>query len=318
MFNKGLISCLTFLFTWLSVNPSWSRPVLQTTVNAVLRDQSYYQRYGTFPDAQTSEQLRIQTHLLYVEKLLKSHVPKSIPAKLYPRRQQMLKLLKQYIHNDIFPSQQAYRGRRPHFIDEQGRLCAVGYLIEQTAGLPLAQKINKHYSYAYLPEMHLPELTTWVKTSGLTLQELAMIQPTYDYARQGAREFFGFSFLILGLIQYALIAVHSGLIYKVETDNSFSKSYADIQTGDIILTSASIGLIIVMGVLSPFLAPSDSVVGMVTGLSSGLVLITGSVLNGLLLYQLDYLTHQNNQVSIGFFDTPDRQMSWGLHASLNF
>lgn len=317
-FKTGLSILLSLLLSWASCSPAWSRPVLQTTINAVLGDRSYTERFGTLPTAQTNENLRIQTHLNYVEKLLKSRTPDSIPQQLYPRRQHMLSLLSQYIQQGIFPHQQAYRGRRPHFIDEQGNLCAVGYLVAKTAGLPLAQKINQRYAYSYLPDMQMPELNSWVKGSGLTVQELAMIQPTYDYARQDERFFFGMGVFVLGLLQYVLLTAHMGLIYKAEKDENFSDFYSQIQTGDIVLTASSLGLLIVMGVLMPFVAPPDSVGGLVSILAGSLFIVTGTVLNGLTLYQLDYLTRPTNQVSLGFFETPDQQTSWGLHASLSF
>ena len=40
-------------------------------INAVIRDQSYFETFGESPGSGVSEQWRIQTHLKYVEALLR-------------------------------------------------------------------------------------------------------------------------------------------------------------------------------------------------------------------------------------------------------
>ena len=60
-----------------------------------------------------------------------------------------------------------------------GRICAVGYLIEQSAGRALAEAINAHFAEAMITEMESLALDGWIATSGLNVCELAMIQPCY-------------------------------------------------------------------------------------------------------------------------------------------
>ncbi len=170
---------LSLSLMWFQSSPAWAAVNMQHSVNAVIGDRSYVARFGEAPSPQTSEKLRIQTHLAYVETQLRESTPLVISPALYTRRQALLNHLQTYWQQGVFPTQTGYAGRRPHFIDEQGRLCAVGYLVAQTAGLELAQQINRRYRYAYLPDMKMPELQSWVGQSGLTLKELAMIQPTY-------------------------------------------------------------------------------------------------------------------------------------------
>jgi hypothetical protein len=69
--------------------------------------------------------------------------------------------------------------RSPCFIDKHGNICAVGYLVEHTVGREVADKINSSYKYTLIKVMKLPELAQWVLKSGLTLNECAMIQPSY-------------------------------------------------------------------------------------------------------------------------------------------
>ena len=321
-FKTGLSLLLSLLLSWLSCSPAWSRPVLQTTINAVLGDRSYTERFGTLPTAETHEQLRIQTHLRYVEKLLKSRTPDSITQQLYPRRQHMISLLSQYIQQGIFPSQQAYRGRRPHFIDEQGRLCAVGSLVAKTTGLPLAQKINQRYAYHYLPDMQMPELNSWVKDSGLTVQELAMIQPTYgDQNTRGASQAFGTSLVVVGLLQYVLLAIHVGLFVWATNDNeqSFPAFYSKFQLDDLIITGLSLSLMLILAPFTPSMLQSQTIDINLFMLGIVLPTLFGTpIFNGLLLGELAALAHPHEKVSLGFFETPDQQTCWGLHASLSF
>ena len=42
------------------------------TVNAVIGDESFIQTYGQTPDHYTNEILRIQTHLMFVEQVLRN------------------------------------------------------------------------------------------------------------------------------------------------------------------------------------------------------------------------------------------------------
>jgi hypothetical protein len=77
-----------------------------------------------------------------------------------------------------------YDDRKPCFIDDGGNICAVGYLVEQTAGRAAAEAINARHQYDELLAMDDPTLLAWATKSGFTLTELAMIQPTYDRMRE--------------------------------------------------------------------------------------------------------------------------------------
>ena len=161
-----LICCMGLLYQGLFAQAS---PHL-FPVNAVIGDSSFLWKFHRLPTTEDPEALRIATHLEYVQHLLESK-----PAS--PPRTQTLRLLDVYRKAGQFPHNYDHPGRRPCFIDREGNICAVGYLIEQTAGRELAEKINLEYQYASVFEMEMPELTEWVGNSGLTLQECAMIQP---------------------------------------------------------------------------------------------------------------------------------------------
>jgi len=149
-------------------------------VNAILHDQSFVAIFGTQPDETTTELLRIQTHLFYVEQLLRKIADPELTKTQKANRSAVLDILHEYLQAGKFPTNRDYPGeRRPCFIDADGNICAVGYLIEQTKGRNLAEAINAKHQYDFLLDMNEPVIEAWATEYGLTLEECAMIQPAY-------------------------------------------------------------------------------------------------------------------------------------------
>ena len=149
-------------------------------VNQVLGDISFETRFGYAPDASIDENLRLKTHLQYVEQTLRKREIQHLSPELQANRKKLLDHLQAYHQAGAFPHNYDHPGeRKPCFIDRDGNICAVGYLIEQSAGRALSEKINDQFQYASVFDMEMPELTDWVAMSGLTLEECAMIQPAY-------------------------------------------------------------------------------------------------------------------------------------------
>ncbi len=148
-------------------------------VNPVVGDQSFAEKFGTLPNAQTSESLRIATHLAFAEEKLRGRDMSHLSKTLQENRQKNLSLLRRYRLAGQFPRNYDKPGRRPCFIDRDGNICAVGYLVAQTAGMAMAEAINEKHQYAAIHDMDDPRLAGWVAESGLTLEECAMIQPFY-------------------------------------------------------------------------------------------------------------------------------------------
>jgi hypothetical protein len=181
------------------------------TINAVLGDVSFVKKFGTAPTPASSEALRIQTHLEYVEMLLRAEDVSHLSPTLRERRAALLDKLHEYRLTSAFPTNLDFpQERRPCFIDAAGNICAVGFLIEQTAGRALAERINAAHHYDFLADMHVPELTAWVEASGLTARECAMIQPQYDGFIQDP------NFKAFAKNPIAMSALKSGCILDVE------------------------------------------------------------------------------------------------------
>src|SRR6218665_1529408 len=150
------------------------------SVNALLHDESYSYFFCSLPNNQTNEHMRLQAHLYYTEQLLREKPVSHLSGKQAYNRALVLDLLNQYTGEAAFPVNLDHPGeRRPCFIDVFGNICAVGYLIEQTKGREMAEAINRKHQYDFLLDMNEPAIAAWADEYGLTLEECAMIQPTY-------------------------------------------------------------------------------------------------------------------------------------------
>jgi hypothetical protein len=154
-----------------------------SSINAVLGDESWRAREGRDPDARDDSAERIRAHLRYVIDALRASVP-SDPTRAR-RRLALLDSLAGYAERARFPRNVRYPGRRPRFIDDRGRPCAVGYLVIESGHASLARRIREAHEYDYVDEIATgplgSELASWAGEHGFTARELAMIQPTYGF-----------------------------------------------------------------------------------------------------------------------------------------
>ncbi len=141
-------------------------------------DDAFEAKYGHAPTL-ADERARVHEHFLAVRDWLASR-PATRPE-LAKRRAEILHHFDDYIAKGTTPDNAHLPWRTPVFIDDQGTICAVGYLIEQTVGRPVAERVAEGHRYSYLEEIAaaMPEVQTWVASSGLTLEELSTIQPGY-------------------------------------------------------------------------------------------------------------------------------------------
>lgn len=157
------------------------------SINPIIGNESFVQKFGFEPSTTTDDQVRIQTHLSYVERVLKKKNTAHLNKEQRKSRKHLINLLREYWQAGIFPKNKDHLERRPCFIDNEGNICAVGYLVEQTAGRRAAAKINKSFKYATIDEMGLSSLLEqWIAESGLSKEEVAMIQPGYRYEKPKA------------------------------------------------------------------------------------------------------------------------------------
>ena len=170
--------CAALLATLAGAAPARAEPV--APINAVVGDASWVARYGRLPteaDARERDELRHRVHLEWIEGHLRAAPVDHLAPKARAQRARLLDALAAYRARGVHPVNE--RGARlPRFLDRQGRICAVGYLIEVSASRALVETINARHEYDYLLEIDDPALDAWIAKSGLSVGELASIQPT--------------------------------------------------------------------------------------------------------------------------------------------
>jgi hypothetical protein len=194
------------------------------SINAIIGDVSFKQKFGCVPDMNTNEDLRIMTHLEYVEKLLRKKAMADLPDEQRQRRLSLLDLLHTYWTAGIFPRNYEYNDRTPCFIDKDGRICAVGYLIEHTLSRQAAENINHLHKYEKILAMNEPIVDSWIEASGLTKNECAMIQPTYGpppvYSYNYIEPAYGYASAILSGINLSFNTINAIQISKGSKNNT--------------------------------------------------------------------------------------------------
>ena len=146
-------------------------------VDEVLGEGGFNLVYPVVPGNGIPHQTQITHRLIALEMLLRQRDVTSWPAGLRAERARNLDRLHQYRLAASYPRNYDRPSELlPCFIDRDGRICAVGYLVEQSAGHGFAEKINARHQYETIAQMHEPELDRWIARSGLTLAELETIQ----------------------------------------------------------------------------------------------------------------------------------------------
>jgi Secretion system C-terminal sorting domain/SprB repeat len=132
----------------------------------------------------TFEQQKIQTHLLYVEKYLGELPNCNLSITQIKNRKHCLAILHKYATQGLFPQNTHHAGQRvPYFIDDANTPCAVGHLMIETGFGAEAQQINRENNYGYIKDLvnEYPAIISWAKENGFDIDELAWIQPTYNF-----------------------------------------------------------------------------------------------------------------------------------------
>lgn len=123
----------------------------------------------------------VQAHLGCVIPILNSNPVDQLNIDQYESRVLLINLLDEYRLAGNFPINKDCKERIPVFIDHNNTHCAVGYLLQQTGYEALAREISASDNYAWVKDIHFHELLNWQETSGLSLEELKLIQGAYDF-----------------------------------------------------------------------------------------------------------------------------------------
>jgi hypothetical protein len=124
---------------------------------------------------------RVHQHFKRVERVLRARDISQLSPALQRARQRHLDQLHTYAARGILPRNHERPSYAPCFIDRDGRECAVAHLVMVSGSADLAVHIAAVDNYAYVPQINLPELDDWAAKTGLTREELALIQPGYFF-----------------------------------------------------------------------------------------------------------------------------------------
>jgi hypothetical protein len=259
------------------VNATWKN---QKDVNPSLKDQAA---------SPLTEQEIVRQHLQETELLLRSRKITSLTAQQQANRLRNLDVLHSYWQAGIFPKNTHHSNRQPYFIDDYNNYCAVGYLMKESGANAMARAIHESQNFSYLANIQHPDLINWAKNSGLSLDELALIQPGYggewqatviemhyNNTGQDVNEYIEFHQSnggLIGMYPFTSIQFYNfqGSLYKTLTVNDLQpinglnsffsyqfpagESFAD--SGKIVLTSS-------------FTYPANGIVQVITYNSSGI------------------------------------------------
>jgi len=157
--------------------------------------------------AAQAERERVRGHLRFAHDLLATADTSAWPTARRAARARNLERLQRYADAGAFPHNDDHPDRlRPTFVDRAGTLCAVGALYAADRGRGAAERIASTYNYAFVPQIDDPDLRAWQQTSGLSLVELAIIQPAYGrppWERSSPAERMWIPFGLLDRIQFA-------------------------------------------------------------------------------------------------------------------
>src|ERR1051326_986852 len=151
----------------VSINSNWAK---------YIKEEGAWAMEVSFPD----DQALISTDLILVEQFLRGRDVSGLSRELREERTRNLDEFHAYIMAGNFPMNYDHEERRPCFIDRDGGVCAVGNLLVRSGEKKLAYYLAQHNLYDYVKDMNVEELAEWQKTSGLTVEELSLIQPTYN------------------------------------------------------------------------------------------------------------------------------------------
>ncbi len=125
------------------------------------------------------DEIRIRLHLMRVEQQLRRKNVSHLPQVYQDARVQRLDHLHNYWKHEPIPRNFGGQERSPRFIDRDGGKCAVAHLMIESGHKDTAMHVVQVANDAYINDMDFVELDQWAEASGLTRDELALIQPTY-------------------------------------------------------------------------------------------------------------------------------------------
>ena len=173
-FSFGIL-VLVFIWIYHTAATDYNPPI-----NRIIGDISYVKKFGHLPSPGTDMSVRIKTHLAYAEMILRNEDVSYGSKTTRLKREHLLDDLHKYWVAGEFPIN--YANNDVHnfcttFMD--GKFCAIGYLYERSMEREMS-RINDRNKKLYVNKQGDQALNSWIRSSGLTKEEAALIQPSYN------------------------------------------------------------------------------------------------------------------------------------------
>lgn len=124
---------------------------------------------------------RVQKHLISVLKKLEKADTSSLSELQKLNRQKILGYLREYINLGEYPINDTSFSRHAIFRDKFGNYCAVGYLFHRYGNDSIVDEIEANNNLVYINEITDERYLQAITDMGITVDEAAMIQPTYGF-----------------------------------------------------------------------------------------------------------------------------------------
>lgn len=124
------------------------------------------------------EDVRVTLHLEDALTQLQTVTPQGLSEEQRSNRAHALRDLRRYIDEKQFPRNMGEA--TPVFVDAAERHCAMGALIAWNGGREIVRHIRATRNLATVPTLvDEPGLAQWLELNGMTVEEAALVQPTY-------------------------------------------------------------------------------------------------------------------------------------------
>ena len=171
----NLIFCYCFLY---SSSLQYDKV---TPINSIIGDKGYQKKYHKNPTSKTNNYDRIISHLEFVIDSLNNTNTDDLNGEQLFKRKKHIESLQKYLNRGLFPQNIKFSRRKPIFVDEKNTHCAVAYLLKKDEEYNIIDEITHLHNYDYISDMNSKSLNQWVMKSGLTFEEVQMIQPSYRW-----------------------------------------------------------------------------------------------------------------------------------------
>jgi hypothetical protein len=123
----------------------------------------------------------VGAHLAYAEQTLRARDISGLTDEQRRRRAIHLDRLREYRLTERFPKNTDFPGLRvPYFRDAEGTLCAMAHLIQESGHAEFVDRVATEANNAKVAELASdPTLVAWLDAEGLSVEEAALVQPTY-------------------------------------------------------------------------------------------------------------------------------------------